>query len=289
MRRFIAQAGSIFTKAGRDFVEDECPRMAAALAYYSIFSLPALLVLLVSLASLVADRESVVERLSYYLRQSMGTRAAEQMAELIGPSLQSMPLGWASVIGGAMLLLSASSVLAEVQTALNRAWEVEPDPKTNWLKDMFGKRLLSLGMIFGVAVLLLVSLVFSWALAAISAVAENQASFVPTLLKWADQGLSLIILTAVFATLYRYLPDVKLHWADVWTGAALTSFLFVLGKVGLGFYLAWSDPTTAFGAAGSLALVLLWIYYTSMIFLFGGEFTQAYYQWRHGGAKPSAA
>lgn len=260
-----------------EFNKDECPRSAAALAFYAIFSLPALLVVVVSLASTVADRAEAMERLGDFLREFMGPRVAEQLIALLVQTDRQGKV-WQSAIGLVMLLIGATGVLSEVQTALNRAWQVAPDPQQGGMRSFFVKRLLSLLMVGTMSLLLLASLVLSWFLAALGSWAESSdfAWLSSPLLSAAEHLASLAILTLLFAGTLRFLPDVWLNWSDVFLGGLLTALLFLLGKTLLGWYLAWADPTTAFGTAGSLALVLVWIYYSALIYLFGAEFTHVY-------------
>ena len=260
-----------------EFSEDECPRSAAALAYYAIFSLPALLVVIVSLASIFADRAEAMQRIGDFFREFMGPRVAEQIATLLAQT-DRQGKGWQSLIGLVMVLIGATGVLSEVQTALNRAWQVAPDPKQGGIRSFFVKRLLSLLMVAAMALLLLASLMLTWFLAALSSWAESTsfAWLSSPLLRTLEHVASLAILTLLFAGTFRFLPDVRLDWSDVLLGGLLTALLFLLGKTLLGWYLAWADPTTAFGAAGSLALVLVWIYYSAMIYLFGAQFTHVY-------------
>jgi len=271
-----------------EFSEDECPRLAASLAYYAIFSLPALLVVVVSVAGLFFKQEDVAERVTFFFREIMGERGANQIGAMLQHASLPQRSWWGSLVGFGMLLVGATGVLAELQTALNRAWRVKPDPRRGGVQAFLMKRVLSLGMVLGIAFLLLVSLIISWLLTEFSALAQSQAPgwISPGVLHAIDQVGSLAIITLLFAAMLKFLPDVRLDWTDVWAGAVLTALLFVAGKVGLGFYLAWADPTTAFGAAGSLALVLVWIYYSGMIFFLGAEFTHVYARHRGRRAAP---
>jgi len=259
-----------------EFFEDECPRLAAALAYYAVFSLPALLVLIVAVAGLFANQEQVSGRLSSYIEQTMGEAGAQQIQTILKQAGQPGRGLVGSIVGLATLVAGATGVLLELQTALNRAWGVEPDPRQGGFKSFVMKRALSLAMVLGIAFLLLVSLVASWLLSEFSGLVRQWAPgwMSQSVVHALDVAASLALITFLFAALLKYLPDVRLAWSDVWAGAVLTSFLFVAGKFALSTYLAVSDPTSAFGAAGSLALVLLWIYYSAMIFFLGAEFTQ---------------
>jgi len=259
-----------------EFVADECPRLAAALAYYAIFSLPALLALIVAVAGMFASQEQVAGRLTDYMQQTMGDTGAKQIETMLQQAGQPGRGLVGSLVGIVALVAGATGVLIELQTALNRAWKVEPDKQQGGIRSFLMKRVLSLAMVLGIAFLLLVSLVASWLLSEFSGLVRQWTP--DWMSQWVvhaiDVGVSLTIITLLFAALLKYLPDVRLAWADVWAGAVLTSLLFVAGKFALGTYLGFSNPTSAFGAAGSLALVLLWIYYSSMIFFLGAEFTQ---------------
>jgi membrane protein len=259
-----------------EFVADECPRLAAALAYYAIFSLPALLALIVAVAGMFASQEQVAGRLTDYMQQTMGDTGAKQIETMLQQAGQPGRGLVGSLVGIVALVAGATGVLIELQTALNRAWKVEPDKQQGGIRSFLMKRVLSLAMVLGIAFLLLVSLVASWLLSEFSGLVRQWTPdwMSQRVVHAIDVGVSLTIITLLFAALLKYLPDVRLAWADVWAGAVLTSLLFVAGKFALGTYLGFSNPTTAFGAAGSLALVLLWIYYSSMIFFLGAEFTQ---------------
>jgi len=179
---------------------------------------------------------------------------------------------FATTLGVALLLFGSVGAFMQLQEALNRAWEVKPDPKQGGIKRFLIKRLLSLGMILGVAFLLIVSLAMSALLSALSTkIAFPQRAFAIM-----DLALSFSVLTVMFAAIYRYLPDAEVEWRDVWVGALVTSALFATGKFAIGFYLGRSAPGDAYGAAGALAIILVWIYYAGMIVLFGAEFTQAW-------------
>ena len=260
-----------------EFSKDECPRMAAALAYYTIFSLPALLVLVVSIAGLVVDRKAATERLMGHVTEYMGPRTAESLGQILAQAQQPGAGIWGSLAGLAVLVIGATGVLLELQTALNRAWGVQPDPRGGWKAFLF-KRIFSLGMLLGIAFLLLASLVASWLIAEFSQWIDAHApAGMSSGVVWAlNAGISLAIITLLFAAILKYVPDAEVAWSDVWIGALLTSLLFVLGKFGLGLYFSWSNPASAYGGASSLALLLLWIYYSAMILFLGAEFTQVY-------------
>lgn len=259
-----------------EFSQDECPRLAAALAYYAVFSLPALLVLVVAVAGIVADGEQVGRRLTSFFEETLGAEGAEQIETMLVEARQNGRGWWASALGGVVLLVGATGVLAELQTALNRVWGVQLVDERGGLRGLVMKRVLSLGMVLGIAFLLLISLVLSWLLGELGGWLRGWSP------RWLSRGVlqgldvvgSLLAIAMLFAAMLKFLPDVRLSWRDVWPGALLSAVLFTLGKYALSVYLSWSDVTSVYGAAGSLALVMLWIYYSAMIFFLGAEFTQ---------------
>jgi membrane protein len=219
----------------------------------------------------------------------IGAGAAEQVRGMVENVTRPGSGGPLVVVLGVLgLLLGATGALAQLQTALNRAWEVEPDPDRGGWKNVVRKRILSLGMILTLAFLLLVSLVAS---AAVGAFGETVAGALPGALSGAfltglDLVLSLAVATVLFAAIFVVLPDAEVAWRDVWVGALGTAVLFTAGRFLLGLWLGRSDPGAAYGAAGSLALILIWIYYSAMIFFLGAEFTQAWATERGAGIKP---
>jgi len=268
---------SIISRTFNEFVEDECPRLAAALAYYTFFSLPALLVAIVYVGGwLVHNDEAVQERLVGHFEETMGREGAEQITSIIqhATNRQYSGIGW--LIGTAMLILGATGALTELQTALNRAWSVEPDPSQGGVRQFFSKRMLSLAMLLGIAVLVTASLAISWGLSAFGHWLDShpEMRIGSNVMGWLHTAVSLAVITVLFATMLKYLPDAQIDWSDVWFGALVTAVLFWLGQSVLGLYFAYAKPTSAYGAAGSLALVLLWMYYSAMIFFLGAEFTQ---------------
>ena len=261
----------------KDFSDDDCPRMAAALSYYTVFSLPPLLILILLIASALLDPAEVQRALQEQFGTLMGSKGAEQVGTIMNQAERPGGRGAKALLGVAAIAFGATGAFLQLQSALNRAWEVEPDPRQGGIKKFVFKRILSLGMILGVAFLLLVSLSLT---AAVSALGGMIGRVIPggsqPVAQALSFGLSFAVITGLFAAIYKVLPDARIAWRDVWVGAVVTAFLFSVGKFLLGFYLGRSNPGEAFGAAGSLALVLVWIYYSSMIVLFGAEFTQAW-------------
>jgi len=284
---------AVLSKTWEEFQKDECPRMAAALAFYTVFSLPAIVIAVVMLVStlvsalvpLVAEKgpngeevsgeKMTRQRLKDYIEETAGKEVADQIDRVLNEPFHTEN-NWVWLGSVAMLLFGASGALTEIQAALNRAWSVKPDPKQNTWRYFLLKRLFSLSMLLGVALLLLVLVVQSIVLAKfhdwISAYAPAWLSSPVT--STLNIVVSFAIITLLFAAIFRFVPDVKLAWQDVSAGAVVTAILFVIGKTGLGIYLAWSHPGSAYGAAGSVAVVLMWIYYSAMILFLGAEFTQ---------------
>jgi membrane protein len=285
----LKEAFALVRDSGKDFVEDDCQTQAAALSYYTIFSLPPLLVLILMILGALVDPQDIRGQLETQMSALMGPSATAQIRTILqqahAPGSSALLPTVLSIIA---LMLGATGAFGQLQAALNRAWEVAPDPQQGGLKAFLLKRVFSFGMILSVAFLLLVSLVVS---AALSAFGDALGGMLPegvsaTLLQVLNQVISLAVVTALFAVIFKVLPDATVAWRDVWVGAAVTAVLFVVGKFLIGFYLGRSNPGEAFGAAGSLAVMLVWIYYSSMILLFGAEFTQAWAEARGSGIAP---
>jgi membrane protein len=285
----LKEGFALVRDSGKDFIEDDCQTQAAALSYYTIFSLPPLLVLILMILGKLVDPQDIRGQLETQMGALMGPTATEQIRTILQqvhePGTGAL---LSTVLSIVALILGASGAFGQLQAALNRAWEVAPDPQQGGLKAFLLKRVFSFGMILSVAFLLLVSLVLS---AALSAFGGALSGMLPeglsaTLLQVINQVVSFAVIAALFAAIFKVLPDATAAWRDVWVGAAVTAFLFVIGKFLIGFYLGRSNPGEAFGAAGSLAVMLVWIYYSSMIVLFGAEFTQAWAEARGSGIAP---
>jgi membrane protein len=271
--------------AAQDWWEDNCLRLAASLAYYTALSLAPLLLLLVGLTGMVLGREQVASQLAAQLESLMGPAGRELVTSILTTT---SPEGgaWATVVGLATLVIGATAVFGELQTTMNLIWEVRPAPTNGvwagiwaWLRA----RVFSLAIVFALAFLLLVSLVVSAALAGAAALFWGPAQ---TLLsRLLEIAVSLLVLTLGFALLYKYVPDAEIRWRDVWLGGVLTAVLFTLGKTGIGYYLGYASVGSAYGAAGSMVVLLVWVYYSALIVFFGAEFTQAWAT-RHSAVAP---
>jgi membrane protein len=259
----------------RAWSDDKAPRIGAALSYYTIFSLAPLLVLVIAAVGLVYRQDAVRGRILEQLTGLVGRDGAQLVASMIAKASEPRAGLVASVIGVATLLLGATAVLMELHDALNTVWKVVPRAGRGW-KGILRDRLLSFSVVLAFGFLLLVSLVLSAGLAALGARLSSALPGWVVLAYLANYGISLLLVTLLMATLFVVLPEVRIAWRDVWVGSFATAVLFHLGKLGIGLYLGKAAVGSPFGAAGSLAVLLVWIYYTSQVFLLGAEFTRVY-------------
>jgi membrane protein len=273
----------------REFLDDDCMRLAAALSYYTVFSLPALLILILMVASVFIDPQTMQGQIRQQMSGLIGESGAGQIQTMIEEANRPDTGGpLAAILGIGALLFGATGAFMQLQAALNKAWDVAPDPEAGGIKNFIVKRFFSLAMILGVAFLLLVSLVLSAALGAFGEVLAGMLPGVSEILLHALQiGVSLALIAVLFAAMFKVLPDADIAWRDVWVGAVFTALLFVIGKYLIGLYLGNSEPGSAFGAAGSLAVLLVWIYYSALILFLGAEFTQVWAVRRGRGVEPS--
>ena len=269
----------------REFNKDEATWKAAALAYYTVFALPPLLVLLLMAASAVWDPIEVRRTLTGEFQSLMGQDVAGQIETMIASAEErTSGTGFKLIMGIAGLLFGATGAFVALQSALNRAWKVEPDPKQGGIKNFITKRFLSLGMVLGLAFLMLVSLALTSAMSAAGgAVLGGLPKTVGYVLNFV---LSFAVISLLFAAMFKVLPDAKVQWRDVWVGGVLTAVLFLIGKFLIGLYIGKSDPGNAFGGAGALAVLLVWIYYAAIIVMLGAEFTYAWLKLRGGRVEP---
>jgi membrane protein len=262
--------------AASGWVDDYAQSMGAALAYYTMFSIAPLLLIVISIAGLVfgdqAARGEIFSQLEGMLG-GPGALAVQGLLESVRKPTQSVT---ATMFGGAMLLIGATSVLGELQDALDRIWRAPVRAGQSGFWGLIRARLLSFGMILGIGFLLMVSLLASAALAALSKWWGPMFGGWATVASIIELGLSFLVITVVFAMIYKLIPRVHIDWKDVWVGATATSLLFTIGKFLIGVYIGRSGVASGFGAAASLIVVLVWVYYSAQIFLLGAEFTWAY-------------
>lgn len=256
------------------WAEDKVPRLGAALAYYSVFSIAPLLVIVIAVAGFVFGEQAAQGRVQREVRNTLGAPTAEALQAMIVQARETGRGALATLIGVGVLLFGASGVFGQLQDALNTIWKVTPKPGRG-LVGIVRDRFLSFAMVLGIGFLLLVSLAVTAALAALGDWAE-QLPGGAYLWQTVNSVVSFGLIALLFATIFRVLPDVKVRWSDVWVGAGVTAFLFVVGKYLIGLYLGRSSFASVYGAAGSLVVILLWVYYSSQILLWGAEFTRAY-------------
>ena len=262
----------------KEWNEDKASRLAAALAYYTVFSLAPLLIIVIAIAGAVFGDEAARGQIVGQLKGLLGKDGAEviQMA-IQNASKPNSGGAIASLLNIVLLLFGASGVFGQLQESLNTVWEVAPKPGLG-VKGFIRNRFLSFSMVLGIGFLLLVSLVLSAALSVLSSFMGDLIPGIDFIWQIVNLVISFGVITLLFAMIYKILPDVKIVWSDVWIGAAITSLLFVMGKYLIGLYLGNASVGSAYGAAGSLVVVLIWVYYSAQILFFGAEFTQVYAQ-----------
>ena len=253
--------------------EDHAPRLGAAVAYYTVFSLGPLLLIVIALASLVFGQQAAHDQILGQVASLIGTQGAQFIDQAMTANVRSGSNIFASVIGIVTLLLGAIGLFGELKDSLNTLWEVEPKPGRG-IKGLIVDRLLSFGMLLVTGFLLIVSLIVSTAVTATVGYLAGTLAASPQTIEIANFVLSFIVITVLFALIFKYLPDAHVQWGSVWLGAAVTALLFVIGKFLIGFYLGRSQLASAYGAASSVIIVLVWIYYAAQILFFGAEFTK---------------
>jgi membrane protein len=249
---------------------------STTIAYYAIFSLPGLLVIIINLAGYFFGTEAVTNQITTQIGGMVGGDTAKDVQTIIAKASESKESTLATILGVATLIFGATGVFYQVQKILNNIWEVKPKPKQKILK-LIKDRVFSFGLILVVGFLLLISLVVSAALSALSDwVSGSFSDSLSFVFKILDILVSLGVVTVLFAAIYKFLPDAKVKWRNVWVGSILTAVLFVVAKFALGFYFGKSNPGSAYGAAGSIILIMLWVSYAGLILLYGAEFTKIY-------------
>ena len=272
----------LFRQAGKDFLRDDAMTLGAALAYYTALSMAPLLVLLVWILSLLGwtDQRALIDKVN----SVVGPQAGASISEILSSAKQEPNVGTFAGIGSfVLLLLSASGVFGQLQHALNLIWNVEPKPGRG-IKGWIRNRILSLGMVVTIGFLLVVSLAASAFLSALTDGVDGEKAL---WLRIVDVVLPIVVYAILFAAVFRMLPDVRIQWRDVAVGGIATALLFTIGKTLIGLYLGKSSTASAYGAAGSLVVLLLWVYYSSLIVFFGAELTQAWSRLFGGGIQPA--
>ena len=283
----IAILWHVILRAAQDWWNDNCLRLAASLAYYTALSMAPLVLLIVGVIGLVLDRQQAIHQLTAQIEGLMGASGRELVTSILTTTTPQEGI-LAAAVGLITLFIGATAVFGELQATMNLIWEVQPVSTSGiwsgiwtWLRE----RIFSLAIVFALAFLLLVSLVISTALATVAALFQGPEQAL--LSRLLELAVSLLVLTFVFALLYKYVPDAEMSWHDVWPGGLITAVLFTLGKTAIGYYLGQTSVGSTYGAAGSMVVLLVWVYYSALIMFFGAEFTHAW-STRHGRVTPQS-
>ena len=273
---YLRRLRHVLSKAGNAWIDDHAQSMGAALSYYTVFSLAPLLLIAISVAGLVFGRDAAQGAVVDQLHGLIGQQGAQAIQDLLKNVSKPSQGVIATVTGIVVLVIGATSVFAELQDDLNRIWQVPTKPKISTWWAWLRTRILSIGLILAMGFLLLVSLAASAAFDAFAAWSTSPIAGWESVVHVVNLALSFVLTTALFAMIYRFMPQATIEWRDVGIGALVTAALFAIGKTLIGLYIGKSALASGFGAAGSLAVLLAWVYYSAQIFLFGAEFTWAY-------------
>ncbi len=251
-------------------------RQGAIISYYAIFSIPALLVIIITAAGYFFGRETVSGEIYAQISVAMGEGTAKQLGGIVSNASESKNNVMAAIIGFVTLIAGATAVFVQFQKSLNLIWEVEVKAKKAWLKAL-KDRLFSFGLILSIGFLLLISLLLSAALSAFSGwIKVSMPNFTMFVVRFISFMINFGVITVLFGMMFRILPDAKIRWKDVWLGAMITALLFIAGKFGLGLYFGKTHPASGYGAAGSVILIMIWVNYSSMIVFLGAEYTKQF-------------
>jgi len=276
MLKIIKEVWALLKETYTNWNEREPFNNSIIIAYYTIFSLPGLLIILITMAGYFFGREAVTGQITGQIQGMIGGDTAKDVQDMIATSSRQEGSVLATIISVGTLLFGATGVFYQLQQILNKMWEVKPQPKKAWLK-LVKDRVFSFGLILVIGFMLLVSLALSAGISVLSKwVASHLSESLLFVFGILDFCISLGVITFLFSTMFKYLPDAKIRWKDVWIGGLLTGILFTIAKFALGFYFGQSDPGSAYGAAGTIILIMLWVSYAGLILLFGAEFTQVY-------------
>lgn len=261
-------------------------RQSAAMAYYAIFSLPALLVIVIAAAGFIAGEQAITGQLSAQFSKLMGQDTALQIQEMVAHASIDDKSIWATMLAVIILLIGATGVFAQLQKAFNVIWEVKAVPNKG-IVSFLQTRLISFGMIISIGFLLIISLVVTTLITLVGVWLQKQIpGMAIIILQIVNFILSTALTVLLFALMFKFLPDAKINWRDVWGGAIVTALLFSLGKFALGLYFGKAQPTETYGAAGSVILIMLWVFYSCIILFFGAEFTRQNVEWQGRSVKP---
>jgi membrane protein len=285
--KYLKKLGSVLWLTIRDGVHDKIFRMSAALAFYTIFSIAPILILIINIADSFMGRDAVEGEVFNQIRKLVGDEAAVQIREIISNSILSEQFSITTAISVAILMFTATGVFTEIQDSINVIWKLRPKPKKGWVKIIVN-RLLSFSMMISLGVLLLITFIANLLLEKLGTKIEVYFPGISSFYAWLiNYSITLATTILFFGGIFKVLPDAHIKWKHVIIGALFTALLFLLGKWGIGIYLGRSKVNTTFGAAGSTMVVMLWIYYSAIILYIGAEFTKHYAQWRGSGIYPN--
>ena len=273
--KFFYEAYVVVKEAVMDWIDDKASQLGAALAFYSILSIAPLLIIAIAIAALVFDEAAARDQIVDQIDGLVGKEGAEAVETMITHARKPKEGILATVLGVVTLLLGASGVFGQLQDSLNTIWEV-PAKKGGGIWSFLRTRFLSFAMVLGTGFLLLVSLILSAAIAAAGKWVGGLIPMMEPVMHLGSAAVTFVLVTLLFAAIYKFLPDAKVAWSDVWVGALLTALLFTIGKLLIGLYLGKSTIGSAYGAAGSLVVLIVWIYYSAQILFLGAELTQVY-------------
>jgi len=274
--KYLKRTGKVLLASFNGFLDDRGLKLSAALAYYTVFALAPLLMLIISLISAFLGKDAIENNIYPQIKSYVGSSAALQIQEMIKSISLSGKTTIAIVTSVVTLVIGATSIFMEIQDSLNLIWRVKAKPKKGWLK-MLTNRLISFSMIISLGFLLIVSLIVNALILTLSSrITRYFPEVTVQLFDLISLGVTFIVIAVLFGIIFKFLPDVKIAWRDVRTGAFFTSLLFMLGKYLIGLYIQTTGTGSTYGAAGSLIVILVWIYYTAAILYFGAEFTQVY-------------
>jgi len=288
MRQFFRDIFTFFKETFTNFGKGDPVVYSASIAFYTMLSLPGMVILIINSAGAVFGEEAVSGKLYEQINGIIGSEGAATVQRIVENASQSEDNTLATIISIATLLVSATTVLVSLQKALNRTWGVRAKPKGKWWLKVLLDRIFSLAMLVSLGLLLAVSLILDTVISLLSDYLNQTFGASSAYILWGVNTLiSLALATLVFALVFKILPDVKIRWRDVWLGAVITTLLFVAGKFLIGFYLGNSHIATTYGAAGSFVVILFWVYFSSIIVLFGAQCTQVVARFYGEQLKPS--
>ncbi|MVT42732.1 YihY family inner membrane protein [Chitinophaga oryziterrae] len=281
----------VLKQTGSDFIDDKVLKLSAALSYYTIFSIAPMLIVIITLCQVFLGREAIEGSVYGQINHLVGNEAALQIQQMIKNATLSGDSTWATIVGVITLVFGATGVFGEIQDSINFIWQLKAKPKNGLLKILIN-RLLSFSMVISLGFILLVSLALNGLIELfgkqliylLPQITDVSMAFIYVV----NLALTFTIITLLFAIIFKVLPDARVKWKHVIVGAVTTAVLFMIGKFAIGFYLGASKVGSAYGAAGSIVIILLWVYYSAIILYFGAEFTQVYAEYHGARIQPNA-